>query len=347
MHEKDLCKQNVARDLARSFIIHLLIFGIAIMPPQALVVYSSGQILRRGLKFVLANHQERMARWQLDRLVRKFQIFYGCHPKDCQRIWYALQQTTVAAARVPRSKLKLDYFLMAFYFLRTYETQEQIESKFPFCRETIDTWLWYYLLRKVQRLKEEKIVWPEEWNNDPGNPFCPYFLFSVDGTHCRVMERQTPTYNRDNAYYSHKFHGAGLNYEVALHCYENKIVHIKGPDPAGRGDKAAFRDELHGKIPAGSRAVADNGYRADDLDDSLALPNAHAPKPVRKFLQRARARHETLYSRMKVFSVLSDRFRCKHPHDRDPKHKTCFEAVAVIIQFQMENDSPLFCVDHL
>jgi hypothetical protein len=48
---------------------------------------------------------------------------------------------------------------------------------------------------------------------------------------------------------------------------------------------------------------------------------------------------------MKWFRVLAERFRCKHA-DRDAKHKTCFEAVAIVVQYQFENGSPLFSVDH-
>ena len=52
---------------------------------------------------------------------------------------------------------------------------------------------------------------------------------------------------------------------------------------------------------------------------------------------RARARHETFNGRIKNFGCLDDRFR----HGME-KHKICFEAVCVIVQYQLENGSPLF-----
>jgi hypothetical protein len=49
--------------------------------------------------------------------------------------------------------------------------------------------------------------------------------------------------------------------------------------------------------------------------------------------------HETFNSRLKNFHCLDDRFR----HGID-KHKICFEAICVIVQYQLENGSPLFDV---
>jgi len=97
--------------------------------------------------------------------------------------------------------------------------------------------------------------WPERWS-DPNNPFVPHFLFSVDGTHCAVFERQTTVMNRDEKRFGRKFSSAGVMHEVAIDVCHSRIVHIRGPFPAGRHDKAVFMEELMGKIPAGSTANA-------------------------------------------------------------------------------------------
>jgi hypothetical protein len=276
-----------------------------------------------------------------------FRTHYGSEPHVYKKIWLDLQVSSNDEARIPPGKLKLDYFLMSMYFLRLYPTQLELVATFNYCRETIDQWLWYYL-EKIQALKDEKIFWPDEWDDDiEDNPFIPHHLLTVDGTHCMVMERQTRSLSKDTKYYSHKFAGPGLSYEMALHLYECRIIHIRGPGKGGKNDKTTFREELMGKIPAGSKGIADNGYIADDLRDSLAFSNNRLPRHIRKLYQRAKARHETLYSRMKSFRVLAQKFRCKHYSDRDTKHKTCFEAVAVIVQYQFENGAPLFSVDHL
>ena len=110
-------------------------------------------------------------------------------------------------------------------------------------------------------------------------------------------------------FYSRKFNSAGgLTYEVlAIDVYMSRVVHINGPFPSGRGDKANFRSKLKEMIPAGSVGIADSGYIACDLMDCLAFPSQKASKAVRKHIQRARARHETFYGHhMKKFKVLPE-----------------------------------------
>jgi len=94
-------------------------------------------------------------------------------------------------------------------------------------------------------------VWSEHWGN-PNNPFVPCFLFSVDGTHCAVFERQTTVMKRDEKCFSHKFSSVGVMHEVAIDVCHSWIVHIRGPFPAGKHDKAVFMEALMGKIPPGS-----------------------------------------------------------------------------------------------
>jgi len=307
------------------------------MPPL-----SSATMLNRGLKLIGMSRAKR-ERWSDESLVQSFIDHFGSAPRVLKKTFIALQDTNNEAAKVPAEHLNLKYFLMAMYFLTLYPKEKEIKVKWC-CRQTFENWVWCYI-SKVQALKEEKIVWPEHWS-DPNNPFVPHFLFSVDGTHCAVFERQTTVMNRDEKCFSHKFSSAGVMCEVAIDVYHSRIVHIRGPFPAGRHDKAVFMEELMGKIPAGSKGIADNGCRRkeDMMEAYLAFPNSCAPRALRKFLQRSRSRHESLHSRMKNFEVLNQRFRSKHA-DRDIRHKSCFEAIAVMLQFQMENGSPLMSVD--
>ena len=60
-------------------------------------------------------------------------------------------------------------------------------------------------------------------------------------------------------------------------------------------------------------------------------------KEVRDFKRRALARQETLFKRFKEFGILRQRFR--HGFEL---HKIVLDAVAVIVQFDMENGRPLF-----
>ena len=90
-------------------------------------------------------------------------------------------------------------------------------------------------------------------------------------------------------------------------------------------------------IPQGKKVIADQGYRSRDLPE-IAGPNSHDTEQVREFKGRVKARQESFNKRLKVFRVLAERFR----HRDIGKHKICFEAVAVICQYQLDNNEPLF-----
>ena len=50
---------------------------------------------------------------------------------------------------------------------------------------------------------------------------------------------------------------------------------------------------------------------------------------------------ETLHTRLKFFKILEGRFRHKKGSEEKMKsHKTCFEAVLVLVQYDLENGHP-------
>ena len=67
-----------------------------------------------------------------------------------------------------------------------------------------------------------QIVWPADWV--AGNPQLPYFLLTVDGTHCSYHEIKHPTLPFDPTMKSHKTNEQALGYEVALSVNESKVV---------------------------------------------------------------------------------------------------------------------------
>jgi hypothetical protein len=145
-------------------------------------------------------------------------------------------------------------------------------------------------------------------------------------------------------YYSHKFKQAALTYELGISLSENKLVWMKGPFEAGKHDVTVFRDEgLWDKIPDGKFAIGDRGYlpKKEEIEKGetkkTSTPNTHDPRELRKFKSRARARQESFNAKIKNFVVLDVRFR-----HGIKKHQTVFEAICVIVQYQLENGSPLF-----
>jgi DDE superfamily endonuclease len=183
-----------------------------------------------------------------------------------------------------------------------------------------------------------KIVWPETWVPGSANFSKDVFIVSVDGTHCAINEPNHPELSQDPAYFSHKLHGAALSYEIALSLWEDKIVWINGPFPAGTSDSSIFQyGGLKDMIPAGKRAVGDKGYVG--MSQVVTTRNRFDQPFVREFKSRARARQESINQRIKNFQILDIQFR-----HSIAKHEHAFHAVCVVVQYQLENGSPLFSI---
>jgi DDE superfamily endonuclease len=142
--------------------------------------------------------------------------------------------------------------------------------------------------------------------------------------------------------YSHKHHSAGFSYKVGLDLFESRIVWISGPYKSGVPDINIFRKRngLKSRIPDGKLAIGDQGYRGDE---KVSVPSAYDSRGVKKFKKRARARHEDLNHILKSFSVLSGRFRHNGNELKETmkKHRSAFQAVAVLVQYSLEDDRRL------
>jgi hypothetical protein len=186
-----------------------------------------------------------------------------------------------------------------------------------------------------------QIVWPARWH--PSHPEfhqCEIVILTVDGTMCPFHEVKThPTKTRDPMYYSYKHGRAGLTYEVGMSIFEEKCVWINGPFPGGKtNDKGIFNSKLKSKIPEGKRVLGDSGYECKkDEVNIITVKRVQDSPAVRKFKRRALSRHEKFNSRLKTFACLNTVFR--HSFHM---HKSSFEAVTVICQYQMELGAPLF-----
>jgi hypothetical protein len=111
---------------------------------------------------------------------------------------------------------------------------------------------------------------------------------------------------------------------------------MNGPFKAGHSDTQIFtRAGLINMIPPGHRLIADDGYKGHGI--VLSKKNRHDSKELSKFKRRARARHESFNGRIKYFQCLAERFR----HGVH-KFAIAFEAVCVIVQYELDNGSPLF-----
>jgi DDE superfamily endonuclease len=181
-----------------------------------------------------------------------------------------------------------------------------------------------------------QLTWPDEWLHNNGD--IPKFLLTVDGVHCVVREPSTAELSKNPAYFSHKHHHAGVDYEIGLSVFTNQVVWVNGPFPAGENDISIFKNRgLREMIPEGSWAIADNGYRG--ILTKIRTSSSLDTEAVRRLKSRAKARHESFNGKLKNFAVVRDRWRHKIN-----KHAIAFKAVCVICQYQMENGSPLWDV---
>ena len=118
---------------------------------------------------------------------------------------------------------------------------------------------------------------------------------SVDGTDFRI--REPHPFNKK--WFSKKFRGPGLRYEVGVCIQTGWIVWINGPFPCGEWpDLKIAKDSLVHMFVEDERAVADNGYRGYSEWFDIPwkyLDNIH--QRIRKAL--VRAHHETINRRFK------------------------------------------------
>ncbi len=179
-----------------------------------------------------------------------------------------------------------------------------------------------------------QIIWPTDLIDSLEVPTA---LFTIDGVHCRIQEPSHENFTRDPAHFSHKHKTAAYNYELVISVHSNQLVWMNGPFPAGGNDITVFKTRgLKDRMSSNLHIIADNGYPGKP---NLLIPNRDDSQAVKKFKSHARARHETFNCRIKVFKALSQTFR----HNLK-RHQSAFEAVCVLVQYQIECGSPLFDV---
>lgn len=132
-------------------------------------------------------------------------------------------------------------------------------------------------------------------------------------------------------------------YELGVAIWSNRLVWINGPFLPGEDtDLTVFRKPggLKEHIPPGKKAVADRLYSAER--EKISTRNPFDTAEVKKFKGRASARHESFNARLKHMGILDQPFRHGRGGNALEKHKTVFEAVCVITQYDLENGQPLF-----
>ena len=272
--------------------------------------------------------------------ITKFKEHFGPSPSVIAVVWSDIlaSDLDLGLDQNDRSECGFKKLLTALHFLWAYPKNASILAST--CgtnkRDVEGERLWKWV-KVLDKLKAIKIVWPAEKYNDPNGQI---YLATVDGTDMKTKEKSTAQFNVDRKQYTKKFAHGGLKYEIAIDAFESKIVWINGPFCGGKHDKTIFSDDLLKKIPEGKLVVTDRGYsKVKDRAymKKLSLPNNCDSKELGNFKARLRARHESLNGRLKDFMCLDCTYR--HAHK---KHGHIFNAVCVLVQYEMDLGSPIF-----
>lgn len=297
---------------------------------HGVTILTADEMLEIGLKIVQFTALQ-VQRVKHAKNVSRFVTFYGSSPYICATIWESLQTTTLEDARIPPEMLSVKYFLMAMNHLKQYPTEQDRAARFHVSEKWGRMKCWYYI-EKIAALKAEKIYWPDDLMHDS-----EIWCMSVDGTHFWIQEPAHSEFSMDTKYFSHKCAKAALNYELGIALSSNRLIWMNGPYPAGENDGSVFKNHgLKDKLRSiNKKAIGDLGYAGHY--NEISIPNASDYSFVKLFKSRALKRHETFNGMIKRFHSMDGRFR--HSIDR---FKSCFEAIAVICQYKIESDQPLF-----
>lgn len=263
---------------------------------------------------------------------------------------YAFPPETVAAVINDNPEIKEKEFFMTLYWWKKYDEEHCMESRWHWHPDTIRKIL-FKVCRQLAKRKDDKIVFG-------GFEEDQVFLANIDCVHFEWEECRT---DPSSKWYSHKHNGPGLSYEVCVDTVMERIVWANGPFPAATHDITIFRggtkkkgpatwdkSSLFHKMPNGKRLVGDSGYAGEPDKVSITL-SGHSPE-TKELFARIKSRGETLFRGYKSLGICGGKpFRHKGKQgggssERMRTHAVVFDAITVVMQYNMEHGSPLFDV---
>ena len=282
--------------------------------------------LREGLRWANVD-EERQAKRSKSTNIRVFKSFYGKHPLHLARVWRDLQVFGVMGVEEAKTKESFAGFMLANNFLRLYEVDDVRNARFDINHLDLLQLTWEFV-GKIASLKKDKIKCPTVWPVKLGA--------SVDGTQVRTNEPRDKDMRRNPKNFAYKYNFAGLNYQIVLSLFTNECWYVNSGDPGSVHDITAIRREFVDMVPDGCRVIADSGFtgKSDKEKRIFSVRNNLDSDEVADFKKRAKSRQETFNKRMKDYDVLKKSFR--HGIKR---HCLCFDAVAVLVQYAIEDTS--------
>ena len=267
--------------------------------------------------------------------MRRFRAHFGIGPRAIKAMMADMKRYE------PSKPIDKTYLFMAMAWLKLYETEEVMAGRWGYgeqhCRERVREYV-----ARIRALKNGKISF------DGLSRYCEFL--PVDVVHVESQEfRCTPS----SKWWSHKSNGPAVAFEVVTDPVEGKIRWINGPEPPTTHDITFLRGGKKGKmsqwkrtslyfhIPDGVKLVGDSAYEGQP-DKVTTTKDAHNAA-TKELFARMKSMQENVFKRFKDFKVLRHSFRHgSGTDDKLAKIKTAFEAVGVLVEYDIENGHPLF-----
>lgn len=308
------------------------------MPDPSVLIHPD-DMLRYGLMAVKVDAEMQSYRCEQSN-VEQFKSIFGKHPKHLARVWRDLQSFGLMDVEDLGLDLSFKGFLLGNNYLKTACTLNMQMALFKMRNKNKVGSLRWTFIEMIHALKEHKIEMPSqaEWD-------AVKILLSVDGTHARTNEPRDDEMRRNPKNFSFKNNFAGLNYQIALHIFKDKIAYVNTGDPASVHDMTAMRDEFIGLLPDGARVVADAGYTGKTEAEKrlFAVANPFDTDVTKTFKKRAKSRQETINKRIKDYKCMKETWS-----DGIGRHRIAFTACLVLVQYAIEDTSstgePIFAI---
>jgi hypothetical protein len=267
--------------------------------------------------------------------VRRFRAHYGVGHIAIKALIADLKRYQ------PDKPIDKTSLFMAIAWLKLYETEEVMAGRWcygeEYCRNTVREYV-----SRIRALKGRKISFD---GLDPKCEFLP-----VDTVHHRCQEfRCTP----GSKWWSHKSNGPAVAFEVVTDPVHGKIRWTNGPEAPTVHDLTFLRGGKKGKmkdwkrtalyfhVPKNVKLIGDSAYEGQP-DKVTTTKDAHNAA-TKQLFARMKSMQETCFKRFKDFKVLRESFRHgSGTEDKLGKIKVAFEAVAVLVEYDIENGHPLF-----
>lgn len=257
---------------------------------------------------------------------RLFRGTLGISFSTMSELWNMLDPTTTISHRA-----KPKHLLWTLVFLKVYQT-EPVHLQLTGCksRDTFRKWVNRFALA-IANLEDRVIVLENRFKNWDGRTRC---LMCIDGTDIPISEPG----DRSSVWWSHKFNGPGIRYEVATCIRTGDIVWFRGPFPCNFSDREIFDTFLANKLVPGEAVEADSGYSGRE---QIFTPGTGKNHQHRKQKSQIRGRHENVNGRLKVFGVMQ-----RWDNADTGKHAVFARCVAIIVQLSFKLGENLYEVPY-